>query len=43
MQFCECDRPTPFKHRMPILETDRLREQRHYSMIKLDMIQIVEF
>jgi len=25
------------------IETNRLREQRHYRMIKLNMIQIVEF
>jgi len=38
-QNCDPERH-PSKHR--ILETNRLREQRH-SMIKLDVIQIVEF
>ena len=39
-QNCDPERH-PSKHLF--LETNRLREQRHSSMIKLDMIQIVEF
>jgi len=40
LHLCECD--TPSKYR--ILETNRLREQRHYKgLIKLNMMQIVEF